>query len=63
MKAEEDIGTQRRHFLKTALATAAYVAPIVVSMSLGSLQAEASGGCPPGLEKKDPPCVPPGQAK
>lgn len=23
----------------------------------------ANGGCPPGLAKKNPPCVPPGQAK
>ena len=22
-----------------------------------------AGGCPPGLAKKDPPCIPPGQAK
>ncbi|CTQ51056.1 hypothetical protein [Jannaschia donghaensis] len=23
----------------------------------------SNGGCPPGLAKKDPPCVPPGQAR
>lgn len=26
-------------------------------------QEARGGGCPPGLAKKDPPCIPPGQAK
>lgn len=40
--------------------------PLVVIASLLSLTQPApadSGGCPPGLAKKSPACVPPGQAK
>lgn len=29
----------------------------------GPAEAGPPGGCPPGLAKKNPPCIPPGQAK
>lgn len=29
----------------------------------GPAAADPPGGCPPGLAKKNPPCIPPGQAK
>jgi hypothetical protein len=29
----------------------------------GYAQGYGAGGCPPGLAKKNPPCIPPGQAK
>lgn len=32
-------------------------------LTAGPALAGPPGGCPPGLAKKDPPCVPPGQAK
>jgi hypothetical protein len=63
MTTEKNVPTARREFLRTALTGAAYVAPMVASMSMETLHAKPSGGCPPGLEKKDPPCVPPGQTK
>ena len=37
---------------------------IITAIALGSAPALAQNkGCPPGLAKKDPPCVPPGLAK
>lgn len=44
-----------RSFVAVALVT---LAPV---MTAGAVLADANG-CPPGLAKKDPPCVPPGQA-
>lgn len=34
-----------------------------VPMMNGQVVSADSGGCPPGLAKKNPPCVPPGHAK
>lgn len=34
-----------------------------IPMMNGQVVFADSGGCPPGLAKKNPPCVPPGQAK
>jgi hypothetical protein len=38
---------------------------MVTAVSLDSSQslAQPAGHCPPGLARKNPPCVPPGQAK
>ena len=46
--------------MKTAI-----LATVLAALSFTALPVEArpTGGCPPGLAKKDPPCVPPGLAK
>lgn len=47
--------------LKAASLTALLVAAATLSPS--DAIAKNAGHCPPGLAKKNPPCVPPGQAK
>lgn len=39
------------------------VAAVALLIAIGSSAGAAPKGCPPGLAKKDPPCVPPGLAK
>ncbi|WP_375255946.1 hypothetical protein [Yoonia sp.] len=48
--------------MKTLLKTAAAALLIASSPALTST-AVAQQNCPPGLAKKNPPCVPPGQAR
>ena len=45
---------------RSSLAAAALVAAAFTAVQPATAQ---SGGCPPGLAKKETPCVPPGQAK
>jgi hypothetical protein len=47
--------------LKVRGLLAAFSLAAAVGLPL-SVAAQPAGGCPPGLAKKDPPCVPPGQA-
>ncbi|MSU88240.1 hypothetical protein GE300_01245 [Rhodobacteraceae bacterium 2CG4] len=49
--------------VRPILALALALAPVSLpAVSLTAAHAQP-GGCPPGLAKKNPPCVPPGQAK
>lgn len=45
----------------TPLLTAALIA--LAAAGAAEAQGKAQGDCPPGLAKKAPPCVPPGQAR
>ncbi|SFG13654.1 hypothetical protein SAMN04488020_101276 [Palleronia marisminoris] len=47
----------------TYLNTLAAIALAAVSFAAAQPVAAQPGNCPPGLAKKNPPCVPPGQAK
>lgn len=52
--------------LALALPIAAMAGPItgLAPLATGSAPVHAAaGGCPPGLARKNPPCVPPGQAR
>lgn len=41
----------------------ATVSAFALASGTGPAEAGPPGGCPPGLAKKNPPCIPPGQAK
>ena len=49
--------------MKIALPFLAVVCLAVAPLVQGNVAFADSKGCPPGLAKKNPPCVPPGQAK
>ena len=49
--------------MKPILIIAAMTAALALSPTLGVAKGAGNGGCPPGLAKKNPPCVPPGLAK
>jgi len=43
--------------------TRIFLIALLLAAPPASAQGNGHGGCPPGLARKNPPCVPPGQAK
>ena len=51
------------YVMKFSISMLAAIAIAYASLAHGTMAFADTKGCPPGLAKKNPPCIPPGQAK